>query len=947
MGPEVIADLSALIESSPDFIWSVDLEYKLRTFNHALREDAANHFGVKLVPGMQASEVVPPEYAGVLSGLYQRTLVEDNVRSEYQMPDGCILEVSLNAMKTNGQVRGISVFARDITRWKNSEAAVRAAEKKYRAIFDVAIEGMYRTSLDGRVLAVNSALAKMLGYRGASPELAMATIKDVAHDVWANPRGRERLVQQLEEKRSVQGLECQFKRTDGSLIWISLSCRLVREEGSEPYIDGFVEDITSRKAAQQLLLQSAEQLRLVVRHAPGSLAMFDREMRYIWASSRWRKTYGLGSRDIVGLSHYDDYPPVAERWKEAHQRGLAGEVLSGEADLITWGDGLYRWVRWELSPWHDAHGEIGGILIFSEDITKRVKAEQELRESEDRYRMAFQTSLDAINITRLNDGRYIDVNEAFLTITGYKREEVIGKTSIELGIWSDPQDRMRVVEELRRYGYCRDLEVKFTKKNGEILSAQISASMIELNNEPCILSVSRDVSAAKSAEEEIRHLAFYDMLTGLPNRRLLLDRLHQAQAASGRSSRQRALLFVDLDDFKTLNDTLGHQVGDLLLQEAAQRLGACVRETDTVARFGGDEFVVMLEHLSEVQEDAAAQAGGVAEKIRGALNAPYLLNGREHRSSASIGITLFSTPRESMDEVLKQADIAMYQAKTAGRNTMRFFAPALQAAVNARAALEEELRAAIHQEQFELYYQPQLNHSEVNGAEALVRWRHPTRGLLMPLEFIPSAEETGLILPLGEWVLRTACTQIADWAKRPELAHITVAVNISARQLHQENFVEQVLAVLEQTGANPQNLRLELTESVVVDNVDDIIAKMIALRAHGVKFSLDDFGTGYSSLTYLKRLPLDQLKIDRSFVRDILVDAGSGAIAETIISLSRALGLLVIAEGVETEEQKRFLTRMRCHSFQGYLFSRPVQVDAFEELVLKMERLSAETRLFE
>jgi diguanylate cyclase (GGDEF)-like protein len=440
----------------------------------------------------------------------------------------------------------------------------------------------------------------------------------------------------------------------------------------------------------------------------------------------------------------------------------------------------------------------------------------------------------------------------------------------------------------------------------------------------------RELQKLKVAHDEIRNLAFFDPLTGLPNRRLLLDRLQQSLAASHRSQHKRALLFLDLDDFKTLNDTLGHHIGDLLLQEIARRITATIRETDTVARLGGDEFVVLLEALSEIAEEAAAQSKTVAEKILAAVDHPYLLAGRECRSSSSIGITVFGDPQDSTNEILQQADIAMYHAKAAGRNTVRFFAPTLQAAVNARAALEEDLRQAIKVNGFLLYYQAQVDRGVLVGAEALIRWRHPQRGFLSPGEFIPLAEKTGLILPLGDWVLETACKQIAAWADRKDMAHISVAVNISARQLRSADFVEKVLTILDRTRANPQNLKLELTESMFVDNVEDVIAKMTELKSHGLRFSLDDFGTGYSSLAYLRRLPLDQLKIDQAFVRDILKDAGSGAIAESIISLSRAMGLSVIAEGVETEEQRNFLAGLGCHAFQGYLFGRPVPAEQFQ-----------------
>ncbi len=454
----------------------------------------------------------------------------------------------------------------------------------------------------------------------------------------------------------------------------------------------------------------------------------------------------------------------------------------------------------------------------------------------------------------------------------------------------------------------------------------------------------RELQQLKAAHDEITNLAFFDPLTGLPNRRLLLDRLRQTLAASIRSKRKRALLFVDLDDFKTLNDTLGHHIGDLLLQEVARRIVASIRETDTVARLGGDEFVVLLQDLSELAEDAGAEAKSVAEKILTTLHEPYMLDGRECRSSSSIGITVFGNPQDNTNEVLQQADIAMYQAKAAGRNTLHFFAPSLQAAVNARAAMEEDLRQAIKTRDFRLYYQAQVDGDVLTGAEALLRWKHPRRGYLPPDEFIPLAEQTGLILTLGAWVLETACKQIAAWAQHKKTAHLTVAVNISARQLLSPDFVRNVLTTLERTGANPKKLKLELTESMFVNDLEDVVAKMTELKAQGLRFSLDDFGMGYSSLAYLRRLPLDQLKIDQEFVREILVDGSSAAIAESIISLSRAMGLSVIAEGVETEGQREFLARLGCNSFQGFLVSGPVPLEEFEMLLPTLAKSAAQNQ---
>ena len=441
--------------------------------------------------------------------------------------------------------------------------------------------------------------------------------------------------------------------------------------------------------------------------------------------------------------------------------------------------------------------------------------------------------------------------------------------------------------------------------------------------------------ARKGAEDEIRQLAFYDPLTGLPNRRLLTDRLQHALAAVIRSKRHGGLLFIDLDNFKTINDTLGHGKGDLLLQQVAERLSGCVRVGDTVARQGGDEFVIMLMDLSDVGCEAAMQTELIGEKILAALNRPYQFAGHVYHTSASIGATLFDGQLESPDELLKRADLAMYRAKAAGRNTLRFFEADMQAAVTRRAGLETDLRAGLAEQQFLLYYQAQIDASgRVGGAEALLRWRHPVRGFTSPAEFIPAAEESGLILPLGRWVLETACRQLAAWSGRPATAHLTLAVNVSARQFRQPDFIGQVVELLERSGADPHKLKLELTESMLLDDVEQTIVKMSALKALGVGFSLDDFGTGYSSLSYLKRLPLDQLKIDQSFVRDVLSDPNDAAIVCTIVALAQSLGLAVIAEGVETEQQRDFLARNGCKAWQGYLFSRPVPLAQFELLNL-------------
>jgi len=448
------------------------------------------------------------------------------------------------------------------------------------------------------------------------------------------------------------------------------------------------------------------------------------------------------------------------------------------------------------------------------------------------------------------------------------------------------------------------------------------------------IAIIQDVTVHKKATEAIEQLAFYDPLTKLPNRRLLLDRLNHALLDVARTGKRGALLFIDLDHFKTLNDTLGHYIGDMLLQQVADRLLRCVRDGDTVARLGGDEYVVMLRDLSEHALEAAAHVEVIGYKIINALNVPYRLGSHEHHSTPSIGVVMFGVNGETQEDLLKHADIAMYQAKKAGRNVIRFFDPKMQEAISARAMLEAELRKALVRGQFRLYYQIQVDsaHNPL-GAEVLIRWIHPERGIVPPFDFIPLAEETGLIVPIGKWVLETACEQLKLWQRDAHTRHLTLSVNVSAKQFHQADFVEQVQEILQRYAIDSTRLKFELTESMLLDQMDKAITTMAALRDIGVRFALDDFGTGYSSLQYLKKLPLYQLKIDQSFVRDIVVDGSDLAIVRTIIAMAQSLELEVIAEGVETEAQRQLLLNNGCENFQGYLFSMPVEIRQFELLL--------------
>ena len=665
-----------------------------------------------------------------------------------------------------------------------------------------------------------------------------------------------------------------------------------------------------------------------------SVAIFlvDKAGRITQANRRMAEMFGWPWDALEGVEYAAlIHPSERETGRQKMLALLASTIPCVDLERRYWrADHTEFWGHLTGQRFYDPSGEERGLVGVIADISKRKQAEAELRIAATAFES--QEGIFVTDISRV----ILRVNKAFTEITGYSALEAVGLTPQLLN--SGRHDTVffsAMTQSIERSGSWRG-EIWNRRKNGEVYPEWLTISTVkdEAGLATHYVGTFTDITSRKSAEDEIKSLAFFDPLTRLPNRRLLKDRLEQAVASSSRHHRKGALLFVDLDNFKTLNDTLGHDIGDLLLQQVAKRMTTCIREGDTVARLGGDEFVVLLEDLSENVLAAATQAETVGEKILTTLNQPYLLSGYEHHSTLSIGITLFGEHQENIDEPLRRADLAMYQAKAAGRNTLRFFDPQMQAVVMTRAALESGLREAVAKNQFVLHYQAQVTgERQLTGAEVLVRWKHPQRGMVPPAEFIALAEETGLILPLGRWVLDTACTQLALWASQPKMAQLTVAVNVSARQFHQRDFVAQVLAVLDRTGANPQRLKLELTETLLIANVEDVIAKMNALKAVGVGFSLDDFGTGYSSLSYLKRLPLDQLKIDQGFVRDILQDSNDAAIAKMVVALADSLGLAVIAEGVETEAQREFLAGQGCHAYQGYLFSRPLPLDEFKAFV--------------
>jgi len=600
-------------------------------------------------------------------------------------------------------------------------------------------------------------------------------------------------------------------------------------------------------------------------------------------------------------------------------------------------DGHAVWADLMVSPLR-----LGGAtdchLAVVQDIGARKALEQALSDSEQHLLGILNHMPVGVNLVR--DGVIVFRNDRHRQTCGYDAQDAPDMQSWWRLMIPDAGRREQAcdaweaaLQAARRSadGAIRPVECHITCKAGLQRVVELSGVMLEDSHIVTMV----DLSQRRQAEEEVRYLAYNDPLTGLPNRRLLLDRLQQALAFSARHQQCGAVLMLDLDHFKHINETQGHDMGDRLLQAVAHRLRGCIAEDDTLARHGGDEFVVVLKELGANVQEAATAAEAVGHRILDVMRAPFVIGeGEPRHTTLSVGITLFQGQRESADELLKRSDMAMYEAKGAGRDALRFFDPQMQAQMAERVALEADMRAGLEAGGFELFYQPKMVRGAITGAEALLRWKHPARGYIPPSEFIPLAEQSGLILRLGQWVLRSACERLALWSAHPVLGQLTVAVNVSPRQFHEAGFVPEVLEALASTGAAARRLRLELTEGMLLQDVEDTIAKMVQLRGYGVGFSLDDFGTGYSSLAYLKRLPLHEIKIDQSFVRDVLTDPNDAAIARTVVALGTSLGLQVVAEGVETEAQRLFLERNGCHAWQGYLLSRPLPCQAFEDLVL-------------
>jgi len=692
---------------------------------------------------------------------------------------------------------------------------------------------------------------------------------------------------------------------------------------------------------EETVRASEERYRLLLSHSPVGIFHYNTDLIIVYCNERLAEILNNSIEQLIGLD--------MKTLKDQSILPTLKIALNGKTDLY---EGRYKAtlsdadieIEMTCAPSRDGSGKIVGGIAIVNNISERKLAEKALRDSEKSLRESQIIADLGSYILDLGTGLW-ESSQVLDKLFGIDKAYDHSLEGWEALI--HPDDRMMMDSYFKNQVLNQkavfDKEYRIIRHDDQVVRWVHGLGKLEFNAHGTPLTMrgtTQDITASKLVEEEMRYMAFYDALTRLPNRRMLMDRLHQALISSERFGRKGALLILDLDNFKNLNDTLGHDIGDLLLQQVAQRVASCVRAGDTIARLGGDEFVAVLEGLSNDILTATIQTEAVADKILNSLNQPYYLATHEHHSTVSVGAVLFKDKQSSFEELMKQADIAMYQAKKAGRNTLRFFDPRMQETVDIHAALESDLRNALVQPQFQLYYQIQVdNFYHPLGAEALIRWIHPERGLVSPAQFIPLAEETGLIVPIGLWVLETACAQLKAWEQDVLTRDLILAVNVSSKQFHQAEFATQVKAVVQRYAIKPNLLKLELTESLFLEDIEETIVTIKSLKEFGILFSLDDFGTGYSSLQYLKRLPLDQLKIDQSFIRDIAIDCNDKAIVKTVIAMAHSMKLDVIAEGVETEEQRQLLFDEGCMYYQGYLFGKPVPIALFSD-ALAQSRLT-------
>ncbi|HEV7426985.1 MAG TPA: EAL domain-containing protein [Thermoanaerobaculia bacterium] len=815
------------------------------------------------------------------------------------------------------------IFVNAIQRHR-AEAALRGSEQRHRLLFERNVAGVYRTTVDGRIIECNDAMAGILGFSSREELMQQA-----AGDLYQDPSHRAEFLAKLRRNRMLTGNEISLRRKDGRTCWLLESVHLL--DGDPEILEGTVIDITDRKLAENALRISEERYRLLIERMREGLVQAGNDGVLQFVNDRFCDMVGYTREELVGLQGdmLLAYPEDIELMREKTRLRMR-HVADQYEIRIRRKDGTVIWLEIGGAPVMDAAGNVVGSIGVHNDVTERRMAEEALRESEARYRLMAENSTDMISRTS-NRGIVLYASDACRRLLGYEPSELVGRSFYDF-IFEVDREEVRYLSSLIHESGPTTFAYRVEKKDGSLVWFETTSRSVRdalTGKIREIVGVSRDVTERKRVEEQIEYQAYHDALTGLPNRRLFRDRLTVALAHARRMKHPLAVMFLDLDRFKVVNDTLGHSVGDELLKAIAARLQASLREEDSIARMGGDEFTVLLADLKT--PDAAAK---IAQKVLDTVALPLQIEGTELFITTSIGIALFPSDGDTAEGLLANADHAMYRAKDAGRNSYQMFTPAMNSRALERLSLENDLRHALDRGELELHYQPQINiaSGRVTGVEALLRWNRPGFGVVGPKEFIPIAEETRLIVTIGEWVLREACRQARAW-QGERASGFRMAVNLSPRQFQHSDLPQVIAAALEHSGLAPGDLELEITESLAMQNTSRTISTLHRLREMGVQIAIDDFGTGHSSLNYLRNFPIDSVKIDQEFVQEIEVSAPDRAIVSAVIGMARGLRLRVTAEGVETAEQLEFLREQGCEEVQGFLFGEPVPAKAFQPAI--------------
>jgi len=801
-----------------------------------------------------------------------------------------------------------------------AEKALRASEQWHRLLFERNLAGVYRTTIDGRILDCNEAMARILGY--ASREELM---EQSARDLYQNPSHRDDYIAVLRRERMMISNEISLRRKDGRFCWLIESVHLL--DGDPEILEGTVIDITDRKLAENALRESEERYRLLVERMREGLTQAGNDGVLQFVNDRFCEMVGYEREELVGmqgdilLAYSEDIALMREKIR-LRMRHVADQYEV----RVRRKDGTIIWLEIGGAPVVDAAGNVVGSIGVHNDVTERRMAEEALRESEARYRLMAENSTDMISRTS-NRGILLYASDACRRLLGYEPSELVGRSFYDFVFDADRDEVLHLSSLIHESGPTT-FAYRVEKKDGSLVWFETTSRSVRdvfTGKIREIVGVSRDVTERKRVEEQIEYQAYHDALTGLPNRRLFRDRLTVALAHARRMRHPLAVMFLDLDRFKVVNDTLGHSTGDELLKTVGTRLQSSLREEDSIARMGGDEFTILLADLKTTDDSAK-----IAQKVLDTVAQPLKIDGTELFVTTSIGIALFPSDGDTAETLLANADHAMYRAKDAGRNSYQMFTPAMNSRALERLSLENDLRHALDRGELVLHYQPQINiaSGRVTGVEALLRWNRPGFGVVGPKDFIPIAEETQLIVPIGEWVLREACRQAMEWqSDRP--GGFRMAVNLSPRQFQHSDLPYVIASALELSGIAPHDLELEITESLAMQNTTRTIATLQRLREMGVQIAIDDFGTGHSSLNYLRSFPIDSVKIDQEFVQEIEGSEADRAIVSAVIGMARGLRLRVTAEGVETESQLAFLREQGCEDVQGFLFGEPVPASAF------------------